>query len=220
MRTTRWLPFALSTLGLCGCITTTRQIDARGVPGTVVTEVTDTSAQKIERAQGWLDELAMDGVKESNQRGHTLFLIRQLIENRPQSTDVVLERGVPHQSPKVRENSAFFLGYAADRRAEQALIGMLEDPVESVRLSAAASLVTGYAEKAGVPVLLRALYSDQIHYRREAVKNLRIYTQMYFAYQPAASRSERDFSAGKWESWWREHGDSFVPPINGRPTRQ
>ena len=90
--------------------------------------------------------------------------------------------------------------------------------MESVRLSSAGSLVTGYYNRSGVPPLLRTLYHTSFHYRREAVRNLRIYTQRYFDYRPGASRSEREFSAGKWEDWWRRKGASFVPPMLGRPS--
>jgi hypothetical protein len=211
---------SLLSSALIGCVTETRVITDSGVPGTKIeTDDGDTTAERIKKSEEWVEQLAMPGVKPRNQRGRTVFLIKQLIDNRPQSTDVVLEHGIGHENPKVRENSAFFLSYAGDRRAEEALIGMLDDGVETVRLSAAASLVTGYSEKAGVPILLRALYSDQLHFRREAVKNLRIYSQMYFAFNPSGSRSERDFSAQKWEEWWRRNGDTFVAPVIGRPAR-
>jgi len=220
MRTTFLLCVGLAVTILAGCVTETKVITNRGVPGTKIeSDDGETTETRIENSEGWVEELAMEGVQPRNQRGRTVFLIKQLIDNRPQSTDVVLEQGVKHANPKIRENSAFFLSYAGERRAEEALIGMLDDETESVRLSAAASLVTGYNEKAGVPILLRALYSDKFHYRREAVKNLRIYTQMYFAYRPNASRSERDFSAQKWEDWWRRNGDTFVAPVIGRPSR-
>jgi hypothetical protein len=203
---------------LCGCITETRVITDSGVPGTKIeADPGDTTEARIANSEQWVEELTMEGVKPATQRGRTVFLIKQLMGVRPQSTEVVLERGVTHSNPKVRENSAFFLSYAQDRRAEEALINMLDDEAEQVRLSAAASLITGYKEKAGVPVLLRALYSDKVHYRREAAKNLRIYTQMYFAFRATASRSERDFSAKKWEDWWRKSGDTFQAPVIGRP---
>jgi hypothetical protein len=217
MRITTWACAGL-VCAAAGCVSETRVITDRGVPGTAIaSDEGVTSEEKTAKSEEWLEELTMEGVKEANHRGHTVFLLKQLLDYRPQSTAVVLAKGVDHPSAKVRENSAFFLSYARDRRAQEALINMLDDSAESVRLGAAASLITGYNEKAGVPVLLRALYSETLHFRREAVKNLRIYSQMYFAYSPTASRSERDFCAGHWEKWWRENGDTFQSPIIGRP---
>ncbi|MHC5020177.1 MAG: HEAT repeat domain-containing protein [Planctomycetota bacterium] len=162
-----------------------------------------TSAELRAQAEQWVNELALEGVREENQRGRTIYLLKRLIESRPQSTQAVLAVGVTHPDPKVRENCAFFLNYAEDRAAAEALMKLLEDDQEAVRFSAAASLATGHAEPAGVPLLLKGLRHEKLAYRQEAVKALRMFSGRYYGYDPKGDPDVREFAAKKWDEWFR-----------------
>lgn len=214
MRTLSWLV----VLAAAGCVTEVIRKD--GSPfGNVAVAVdpADTTEVKLGRAREWIRELTLEGVRPENHRARTELAIQRLIADLPVVTAVVVEEGLTHENPKVRENCAFVLTHAGTREVEEALVRLLDDPVETVRLGAAAGLAVGYANKVGVPLLLRALYHDDVHIRQQAANNLHVFTQQYFGYNPRAPRVERDFSAGKWETWWRQEGDTFVPPVLGRP---
>jgi len=212
-----WIACAALVVLAGGCITETRIIKpGLKIPGAVEEpSPEDTTAAKQAKARRYIEELALEDVSTQAQATRTIFLVKQLTELLPFSTPPMLEDGITSENAKVRENCAFVLCYANDSKAEEALVGLLDDPVEAVRLSAAASLVTGYSNRAGVPPLLRALYSPTRHFRNEAIKNLRIFTQQYFAYHPDAPRAEREFSAKKWQDWWRGSADTFQPPLRG-----
>jgi hypothetical protein len=217
MRTLLLASATLLGLVAAGCITEERIKDgAIRFPGTVDTAgPEDTTEAKVARCRQWVADLELAGVDPTNQASRTIFLVKQLVEHLPFSTTPMLEDGLTHANAKVRENCAFVLCYAQERRAEEALLKLLDDPVETVRLSAAASLAVGYDNRAGVPPLLRALYSGEEHIRREAIKNLKIYTQQYFGYHADAPVAEREFAAMKYQQWWRENGDTFQSPVRG-----
>lgn len=211
--------------GLClacvtaGCITEVIEKDPkfRPVGTTIKASPEDTTEAKTAKCRAWVAELAMEDVPQESQGRRTIFIVKQLVEHIPFSTGPILETGVTHASSKVRENCAFVLCYATEARAEEALLKLLDDGAESVRLSAAASLIVGYDNRAGVPPLLRALYSSNAHFRAEAIKNLKIYTGQYYGYHPLAPVEEREFAAAKYHEWWRENRDTFVPPERGLP---
>jgi hypothetical protein len=204
-----------------GCVTEIRVRDAGGFSSVAVAvDPADTTEAKLARAREWLRELTCEGVRPENHRARTALAIQRLIADLPVVTPVVIEEGLTHANPKVRENCAFVLTHAGTREVEEALVRLLDDPVETVRLGAAAALAVGYANKAGVPLLFRALYHDDLHIRQQAANNLHVFTQQFYGYNAGAPRVERDFSAGKWETWWRLEGDTFVPPVLGRPGGQ
>jgi len=183
---------------LAGCVETTYDRY-----GNVTTPPDGPSSSEIRaKCDAWVEELALEGIKPANHRGRTLFLVKQLNNSRPHSIAAVLEHGVGHANAKVRENSAFFLGSGGGAKAEEALINLLEDDVDAVRYSAAASLLLGYAVETGVPHLLEALRSGEAGFRREAVKSLRAHFKQYFAFDPKGPPAEREFAAKKWDEWW------------------
>ncbi|MCI0671269.1 MAG: hypothetical protein L0Y64_12460, partial [Myxococcaceae bacterium] len=119
-------------LGLlaAGCITEERIKDGNiRFPGTPITAgPEDTTEAKVARCREWIAGLTLDGVAERSQRSRTIFLVKQLVEHLPFSTAPMLEDGVTHANHKVRENCAFVLCYAQERRAEEALLKLLDDP--------------------------------------------------------------------------------------------
>lgn len=217
MRAMRTLPFLCLAVA-AGCVTEVIRKDGSAF-GTVAVAVdpADSTEAKLGKAREWIRELTLSGVRPENHRARTELAIQRLIADLPFVTPVVVEEGLTHENPKVRENCAFVLAYAGSREVEEALVRLLDDPVETVRLGAAAALAVGYGSKVGVPFLFRALYHDDIHIRQQAANNLHVFTQQYYGYNARAPRVERDFCARKWEDWWRREGDTFLPPALGRP---
>lgn len=190
----RWksLPLAVVAALAAGCVTET--------PGRDSSE-RDARQADIRR---WIGELALTGVRPENHATRTAFLVESLVRWLPLALPILLAEGVPHPDPKVRENVAFCLGHAGgDRPTEEALVRLLDDREELVRISAAASLAAGHQNAAGVPVLLRALRHPAVHVRAEAEKSLRTFSHQYHGFEADASPDAREFSARKWDEWWR-----------------
>ena len=189
------LSLAIGAALAAGCVTET--------PGQDTTE-RDARQADVRR---WIGELTLEGVREENHAARTAFLVENLVRWLPLGLPILLAEGVPHANPKVRENVAFCLGHAGgDRSAEEALVRLLDDPEELVSVSAAASLAAGHQSGAGVPVLLRALRHSAGHVRAEAEKSLRAFSHQYHGFEADAAPDAREFSARKWDAWWRAQG--------------
>ncbi|MCI0341157.1 MAG: HEAT repeat domain-containing protein [Planctomycetales bacterium] len=205
------LATGLAAASAAACVTEVRLKNPSGPSTPIQAPPGESSEERLEKVREWIAGLALEGVKPESHRAQTEFLVRSLVLAGPLAVPALVSEGLAHTSAKVRENCAFVLGQIGDRRAEEPLVKLLDDPAETVRFGAAGSLVEGFQNKNGVPILFRALYHPDLHVRRQADYILREYTGQSFAFDPSEVKSARDFAAGKWAEWWRKSADTFVP---------
>ncbi len=199
-------------LSAAACVTEVRLKNPGGQSPTLLQAPPGESPEeRLQKVREWIAGLTLEGVKPESHRAQTEFLVRSLVLAGPLAVPALMSEGLPHASPKVRENCAFVLGAIGDRRAEEPLVRLLDDSSETVRFGVAAALVEGFQNKNGVPLLFRALSHPDYHVRNQANNVLVAYTGQSFAYDPAEVKSARDFAAGKWMEWWRKNADTFVP---------
>jgi hypothetical protein len=121
-----------------------------------------------------------------------------------------LLEGLRHENPKVRSNCIWVLGRMRDRRTMGAMQPLTKDPVETVRLEAARTLVL-MGDVQHVPELLRGLESNQIQVRYLCHEALKSSTGRDFAYDHLTDNQKaRREAIYRWRQWWgQQTGDPF-----------
>jgi HEAT repeat protein len=139
---------------------------------------------------------------------------------RPHSIPYLMDALQSDDSPRVRAGCASALGRSQDGRAVEALAGAAAgDSNPGVRFEAAYNLCL-FRDGRGVPVLLDALRTDDVLWRRRAVDDLRRLTGLEFGYNPEDPPEKRNAAADRWDAWYREQGPDrvgakLIPPSGG-----
>ncbi|MHC5039368.1 MAG: HEAT repeat domain-containing protein [Planctomycetota bacterium] len=107
-----------------------------------------------------------------------------------------------------RTNAVYVLRYSRNPEVPAHIAPLLKDPISEVALEAA-SVLADLGHKAGIPQLLRGLRHESLHVRTECLRVLRANTKRYFGYHPNDPKDRRDFSAKKWEAWWKKEGEDL-----------
>jgi len=129
--------------------------------------------------------------------------------------EVVVRALLPELDQKqTRVIAAGILGQVGHTSAREPLAKCLGDADFAFRFAAAEALVKlkGPEGKKAIPVLIEALKPTRRNHNIVAYDLLHRLTSFTFGYKMFGPDEEKMASAGKWQEWWDQHGDTFEFP--------
>lgn len=143
--------------------------------------------------------------------GTELMEYQHLLVQHKEHSYPYLIKALKQLSPRIRGSAAYALGQIGNREAIEHLLPLLDDPEDSVRFEAAASLVD-LKENIGLYYMILALDHKSLYFRQQANDVLKNSTGQDFAFEPNGHPYDRRDARNEWIRWWNKNKNGYRIP--------